>query len=436
MAARMMFSIPHGLRSSLATISMLGAATFAAAGIGFATQTLLARQLGPAAYGLFASSLVTVMMIAPFAGFGLTQFRLKVYGVEGWAAHRWIRTSLRFTVFTTVLAIGIVVAWALIGAPANGTRFMLLVLTPVILSTLVTDLVGNKLRLEERYLRMALWQLIIPSSRLAVAVTLLVLPFLTHRFVGVGYCAAALFVTLLGLPQLRTLLRDEMDLKGHGPRGNSASVPVATPGLVQLWSQAWPYGVVAALYPVFFQISTVMLKYINNDTQAGLYGVALAVMTAIYLVPVTIYQKYLLAKLHRWAAHDKPRFWLVYRRGNIGMLALGLLIGAALAAAAPWVVPWVFGEDYRPVVTILLVLAPCVPIRFLAVAMGSVLLTEDHMRYRVYAIGAAAAVVIALNLVLIPRFHALGAASATVVGESMLLLVTYYCVQRFVKTRR
>ena len=169
MAARMMFSIPHGLRSSLATISMLGAATFAAAGIGFVTQTILARQLGPAAYGLFASSLVTVMMIAPFAGFGLTQFRLKAYGVEGWAAHRWIRTSLRFTVFTTVLAIGIVVAWALIGAPANGTRFMLLVLTPLILSTLVTDLVGNKLRLEERYQFMALWQLIVPSSRLAVA---------------------------------------------------------------------------------------------------------------------------------------------------------------------------------------------------------------------------------------------------------------------------
>ena len=58
--------------------------------MGFLTQTLLARELGPAAYGLFASSLVTVTMIAPLAGFGLTQFRLKVYGVEGWAAHRWI----------------------------------------------------------------------------------------------------------------------------------------------------------------------------------------------------------------------------------------------------------------------------------------------------------------------------------------------------------
>lgn len=428
--------IPPNLRRSLATVSMLGAATAAGAGLGFATQTLLARELGPADYGLFASSLVTVTMIAPLAGFGLTQFRLKVYGVEGWTAHRWIEPSLRFTVFTTLLAIGLIVGWAFTGAPANGTRFALLVMTPVVLSTLATDLVGNKLRLEDRYRFMALWQLMIPGSRLLVATVLLLVPRLTNRFVAMGYGVIALLVTLRALPQLRVLMRDEIDLKGHGPRSRNLATPVVAPGMVQLWSQAWAYGLVAVLYPVFFQISTVMLKYLNNDTQAGLYGIALSVMTAIYLIPVTIYQKFLLAKLHRWAAHDKPKFWMVYRKGNMSMLALGLLIGISLVATTPWVVPLVFGVAYQPVVKILMLLSACVPIRFLSVAMGSVLLTEDHMRYRAYAMGLAAGVVIALNLMLIPRFHALGAAGATVIGEGVLLLVTYYCVNRFVKPGR
>ena len=425
--------IPPNLRRALTTISMLGAATAAGAFIGFLTQTLLARELGPAGYGLFASSLVTVTMIAPLAGFGLTQFRLKVYGVEGWAAHRWIRPSLRFTVFTTLLAIGLVVAWALTGAPANGTRFSLLVMTPVILCTLATDLVGNKLRLEDRYRFMALWQLMVPGSRLAVAIALLLVPQLTNRFVAAGYGVIGLLITLRALPQLRVMLHDRMELKGHGPRGLASTTPLRTPKLTQLWSQAWAYGVVAVLYPIFFQISTVLLKYINDDTQAGLYGIALSVMTAIYLIPVTIYQKFLLAKLHRWAAHDKPKFWMVYRKGNLSMFALGLLIGIALVAVAPWVVPLLFGDAYRRVVLILMVLAPCVPIRFLSVAMGSVLLTENHMRYRVYAMALAAGAVIGLNLVLIPRFHAVGAAAATVVGECVLLLVTWYCVRRFVK---
>ena len=425
--------VPPHLRRSLATVSMLGAATAIGAFMAFLTQTLLARELGPADYGLFASSLVTVTMIAPLAGFGLTQFRLKVYGVEGWAAHRWLKPSMHFTVFTTLLAIGLVVGWALTGAPPNDTRFSLLVLTPVIICTLATDLVGNKLRLEERYQFMALWQLMIPASRLAVATMLLLVPQLTNRFVAVGYGAIALLVTLRALPQLRTMVRDQMELKGHGRRDLSAAGPVVNPKLTQLWSQAWAYGVVAILYPVFFQISTVLLKYLNDDTQAGLYGIALSVMTAVYLIPVVIYQKFLLAKLHRWAAHDKPKFWMVYRKGNLSMLALGLVIAVAMVAVTPWVVPIVFGDQFRPVVKILMVLAPCVPIRFLSVAMGSVLLTEDHMRYRVYAMGLAAGAVIGLNVILIPRFHALGAAGATVAGELVLLLVTYYCVRRFVK---
>ncbi len=428
--------VPPNVRRSLAAMSMLGAATAAAAFIGFLTQTLLARELGPASYGLFASSLVTVTMIAPLAGFGLTQFRLKVYGVEGWTAHRWIKPSLQFIIFTTLLAIGLIVGWALTGAPANGTRFALLVLTPVVLSTLATDLVGSKLRLEDRYRFMALWQLMIPGSRFAVAAALLLVPNLTHRFVAVSYGVIALLVALRAFPQCRQLMRDDIQLKGHGPRPASLAIAGPSPSMSELWSQAWAYGVVAVLYPVFFQISTVLLKYLDSDTQAGLYGIALSVMTAIYLIPVTIYQKFLLAKLHRWAAHDKPKFWMVYRKGNLSMLALGLSICAALVVTSPWVVPIVFGEAYRPVIMILIVLAPCVPIRFLSVAMGSVLLTENHMRFRVYAMAAAAALVIGVNVILIPRFGALGAAAGTVLGECALLWVTYYCVNRFVKPGR
>src|SRR3954466_11391226 len=128
------FRVSASVRRALTTVSMLGVATATGALMVFLTQTLLARELGPTPYGLFASSLATVTMIGPLAGFGLTQFRLKVYGAEGWAAGRWLKPSLRFSLLTTALALVILVAWALLGAPHNGTRFTLLVLTPVVFS--------------------------------------------------------------------------------------------------------------------------------------------------------------------------------------------------------------------------------------------------------------------------------------------------------------
>lgn len=424
-----------GWRRAFAAISMLGAATFVGAVMVFLTQTLLARELGPADYGLFASSLATVTMVAPLAGFGLTQFLLKVYGVEGWQANRWLPTAMRFLRFTTLLAITLVVGWALFGAPRNGTRFDLLVLWPVILGVLAIELVGNRCRLEDRLGAMALWQMAIPASRLVVAIALLLVPHLSGRFVALGYCAISLGVALAAWPQIRAMLHGDFDLHGHGPRPPDAAPP-RPPGIGALWSEAWAYGVYFALYPVFFQISTILLKYLSGDAQAGLYSIALAVITAIYLIPAVIYQKFLLARLHRWAAHDRPKFRAVYRQGNIGMLLLGLAIGAGVVVCSPWVVPLVFGERYRGVVDILMVLALCPPIRFLSTAMGAALLTQDHMRFRVYAMAVATLVAIGLNALLIPRYAEHGAAWATVVAETVLLLGTALGVRRFSRLQR
>lgn len=412
---------------------MLGVGTAIGAVAVFLTQTLIARELGPRAYGLFASSLATVTMAAPLAGFGLSQFRLKAYGVEGWGAHRWIRPSLRFTAFTTLLAISAVIAWAFTGAPADDTRIYLVLLSPVILSILAIDLLSSKQRLEDRYAEMALWHLVSPVSRLVVAAALLMLPHLTGRFVAASYGAIAIIITLASLPQLRAMLRDDIKLVGHGPRPDAAVASNQIPSAMELWSQAWAFGLFAVLYPIFFQISTVLLKYLRSDAEAGIYGIALAVMTAVYLIPTTIYQKYLLSKLHRWAVHDRPKFWMVYHKGNIGMFFFGLLVGAALVLVGPLAVPIVFGQAYRDVIPILMVLALCAPIRFLSTAVGSALLTENHMRYRVLAMLAATVAVIVLNVVLIPSFGGMGAAVATVVGELALLLITFYCVHRFVR---
>ena len=187
----------------------------------------------------------------------------------------------------------------------------------------------------------------------------------------------------------------------------------------------------ATLYPIFFQVSTVLLKYLDGNTQAGIFGIALGVMMAIYLIPSTVYQKFLLSKLHRWAVHDQDKFWKVYRHGAIAMLASGIVVGLAMVVVSPWVVPIIFGEKYRPVIHVLAVLAICVPVRFLSTALSSALLNERHMRYRVLAMGLSAVVVVLFNVLLVPRFHEMGAAFATVAGEMSLLLALYGGVRWF-----
>ena len=86
-------------------------------------------------------------------------------------------------------------------------------------------------------------------------------------------------------------------------------------------------------------------------------------------------------------------------------------------------------------VRILIVLSLCPPIRFLSTSMGAALLTDKHMRYRVYAMAWATGVAILLNGALIPDFGVMGAAWATVTAELVLLAGTWHGVRQFRRTK-
>jgi O-antigen/teichoic acid export membrane protein len=149
-SSRLSSYLSEGWVRALSAISMLWITTAVGAGVVFLTQVLLARELGPAKFGLFTSSLATITMVAPLAGFGLSQYWLQVYGVEGWAANRWLLPSLRFITASTLLTLSIIVVWSLTGAPADA-RDTLLLLLPVVLGILAVNLLGSQQRLEERH---------------------------------------------------------------------------------------------------------------------------------------------------------------------------------------------------------------------------------------------------------------------------------------------
>jgi len=409
-------------------MSILWLATAAGAGMVFLTQVILARQLGPARYGLFASSLATVTMIAPLAGFGLSQFWLRVYGVEGWSARRWLEASLRFVVWSALLTIFFIAMWAFSGIPSPETKTTIMMLLPVAVGVLAVDLLASKFRLEDRYVTLAVWQMLVPLGRLFVAAMLLILPTLTDRFVVTGYSVIAVCATVIAFTEILKMLRGKLNLRGHGDRPINEPM-LSIPTAKELWNQVWAYGLAAVLYGIFFQVSTVMLKYLQGDAAAGFFGTAMAVLTAIYLFPATIYQKFLIAKLHRWAVHDKNKFWSIYRKGCVAMLGSGVAVSIAMVLVMPPLVPLTFGAAFIPTVDILLVFAICPPVRFLSTAVGSALLSERQMRSRVAAMLVAVGITIITNLLLIPRFGAMGAAVSLVIGEAALLISLYLAVR-------
>jgi Polysaccharide biosynthesis protein len=77
-----------GKRQAAKAISLWWLGSLRGAGLAFLTQVILARRLGPSAFGVFASALATVTLLVPLAGFGMMHYSPEVVDEEGWGVMR------------------------------------------------------------------------------------------------------------------------------------------------------------------------------------------------------------------------------------------------------------------------------------------------------------------------------------------------------------
>ena len=96
----------------------------------------------------------------------------------------------------------------------------------------------------------------------------------------------------------------------------------------------------------------------------------------------------------------------------------------------PLGIPFLFGETYTTSAKLLFILSFCIPIKFLATSVGGTLVTQNHMRRKVWYMGTTAVLNFILNIILIPKWTYYGAAIATFISELNLLIIYLIAVRR------
>ena len=184
---------------------------------------------------------------------------------------------------------------------------------------------------------------------------------------------------------------------------------------------------------IYFQLDIVLVGYLIGSKAAGFYSTSFIILTAIYMLPLAIYQKFLLPKIHRWSKSDKQKLYFVYQQGFKLMLLLGVLSAILVIILSPQLLPWLFGDDYFPTVNLLMILALSIPFRFLISNSGSILNTRDNMQSKIKAMIAIAIINLVLNLIFIPKYGAISSAIIMVTCEILLYLIYAKLVKNFFK---
>lgn len=409
-------------------ISLLWLGAFGGAGCAFLTQVILARQLGPELFGVFGAGLAMLMLLTPLASFGIGPYWLRVFGQEGWEGKRWIPPSLKLVFVGTTLAFFGFWLWVQWGPGPELGRTMLSLMAFHLFSQVSVELVSSKLQLEERFKALSLWQLSHHLIRLLLV--LLALPLIdpgSAGWVGAGYATTSVVLMLVAAKQLNDMRKSKFALRGH--EHCDLIRRLETVSVKQVAQNAWPFGLAALAYLIYFQSDVALVKYLVNEKAAGFYNVAFTVMAAVYLTPSVIFERFLLPKIHRWSHQDRDRMRSVYRAGNHAMFWVGCLLALLIWLLADWGVVLVFGEGYQASASYLRVFALSVPVMFVSFCAGALLATGDTARLKVYAMMTVALVNVALNVVFIPVYGAMAAAWSTVASQCLLALLFVLAVR-------
>lgn len=380
-------------------------------GAGVIVNVFIARYLHPDGYGLINFAAALVALFSSIALFGLPTVVVRDLIVRREQREGILASALCLRLAGGVTAIVLVV----------GTTFLIRAGDPQ--SVLVVSLVACSALPQAWDVIDYDYQSHINARPVVMArnASFFVLSGLRLAMVALGAPLAWFAAALSGEQGLAALLlarRWRVDRLRVGIRSASWAE------IRRLASESWPLIVTGLSISLYMRVDQVMLGQMLGNTEVGLFSAAVRVSEALYFLPVaaaTTVSPALTALRHRSTADYERRLVTVTRM----LVWLAVAVALVFALYSRPIILALYGPSYAAAAEVLSIHTWAGVLVSLGVSGNIWLTNEGYQKYSMYQTLAGAAVNIALNLTMIPRFGIIGAAVASCAGQfASVVLIT------------
>jgi len=369
-----------------------------------------ASTMGPELFGFFAFILASVEMLSSFSDFGLSRFGARTLVRHEGDRDRVAGMILVLQVLGSLALIAVALVTTFFLSP-DSTRLqtVLLGLAAVLLSAFVftTECIFTATK------RFG------ASALLAVAGRVIYLG-LGFAVMALGYSIVALMLVYVVAMAFECLLRMIYTALRVTPFSFGFSIGDLT-GLVR---GAVPFAVLSIAILVYFRADTLIMEAIRGDADVGIYNVAYSFFSFFVWLPVVL-SRALLPGLTAAYTQDPRR---AVRSGFTWYKWAGLMgipVALVMTLLAGPVIDRLMPDAYADSAMVLRVLMWCIPFMMMN-SMGLNLLTiTDQDTSTAKIMVSVAAIVVALDLTLIPHWGPMGAAVAMLATTAIYGLITF-----------
>jgi O-antigen/teichoic acid export membrane protein len=377
------------------------------------------RLLGPANYGIITYGLAVGVVLAPATDLGMQLIVTREIARDQPAAPRLAGIGLALKLILTLCAIGLLLPISWLRPPE--AAFATFILGLAVIGASFAEYFGYVFRGLQRVELDAAITLLLRLFVFAFGLTTLVLQVSVNNLAS-AYLLGNLLAALLGYVWLRR-------------RFFVPQLKAKRSELLALLRQALPLGGAILFSIGYTRTSIFLLDAWHNSTAVGEYGVALRLTEPLALIPAAIMAAVFPALSHALArqgyAATRP-----LRIKTIGLLTLcGLLIAVAGWLLGPWLIHFLYGDQYAGSTVALQILALAALPTLINYALTHFLVALRQQRLNLIFNVAIFVLNLVLCLWLIPQFGPSGAALAVVLSEGLLLLLCALALSRSSVTR-
>ena len=198
-----------------------------------------------------------------------------------------------------------------------------------------------------------------------------------------------------------------------------------------LLKQGWVIYLASFFAVIYLKIDQVMLRWLADSTEVGVYAVAARLSEVWYFIPTAIAAS-VFPKLIDLRESDEALFRHRLQQLFDSLAMLGMVIALLVTAVAPWLIPWIFGTDYAASAAILVIHTWASVFIFMRAALSRWILIENALYFSLLTQGLGALSNVVLNYILIPVYGGQGAAWATLVSYA---IASFFAVLLYPRTR-
>lgn len=370
----------------------------------------LAKTLGVSDFGLYTVALAYFSIISGIADFGFNRFLIREVAKDRSKVFEllWNVVILRLTLTTILFAIFSLVLYFL---DPDKMRVSLILLVTLAIVPQSVALSFDAIFVAIQKLQFSAVALF--SSSLSTAMVGLFL--VQSGFGPIGAVNALIIGQAIYFLILAILLQKHMSLSPS---------PFSPPIIKKIILGSLPYGVLGIIGLVSFRVDTLILVYFRGNFETGIYSAAYKFLDAVVFIP-TAFATASFPVLVKSLIDNLPHVRKIYFKSIKMMFLVGLIVMLIYIFVMPEIMKFLL-PNYLSSVDILKILSLSIPLIFIHIPSGQVLLSTDKYLKHLLIIYI---VLFSINLLLyftfIPAFGALGAAWVTV-GSEMLTFLTFY----------